>query len=572
MDGEHSATFDPLNNTLAAISTRLTDFRPQRYDRILLSHALQVNLEGLDRFGIKPVNGRFASDHYGLSASLRYQDLSAAVAASETPFEKTQDVEITTIYDGTDLDQFLVSYLPSEENTTQRVEAINILHHILKSDPRLSNLLLVPLGSHAMGTYFVDSDIDTLAIGSLSSKAFFETAINRLKLISAPNFGDSHYGLRAVHIVNSLVPIIEASVNGIKFDIQYCQAPELLQRYNISSTEQPQIEHLVFDSTIISKLSPTSLRPLNTYRDTLSILRSIPDLQSYRTAHRFLALSLKSRGLYSAKFGYLGGIHLSLMLHHLLKSLPSEQKDTVSSPASLVRTFFAYYAAFDWAAGIVADNSIAWHRTYRRSPREPVVILALHSPTARSNVAGSCTRLSAMTIGEEFKAAANKLEPGEEGWQWCLRPYEEVADEFLRSWGAFVRVKVDVWDITKEGREKARKIVGGIESKMTLLMVYLGKIAGYGLRARVWPGRFKVVYDEADENVLSGYYLVGISAREEGVSAEQKKVLQGKILIAARNFESELRASAVLNDVSNVWVEVEVVPRKKVREMRAVPD
>jgi hypothetical protein len=153
-----------------------------------------------------------------------------------------------------------------------------------------------------------------------------------------------------------------------------------------------------------------------------------------------------------------------------------------------------------------------------------------------------------------------------------LRGKDEVAGEFLRSWGAFVRVKVDVWDIKKIGREKAREVVGGVESKMTLLMVALGKIAGFGLKARVWPGRFRPSEDEVDDTSIGGYYLVGVSAKEDGVSVEQKKVLQGKVLSAARNFESELRASATLKDVQNVWVEVDVVSKKKIAEMALVLD
>lgn len=230
-----------------------------------------------------------------------------------------------------------------------------------------------------------------------------------------------------------------------------------------------------------------------------------------------------------------------------------------------------YFADFDWASSAVDDPGVAWHRTYRRSPREPVVILALHAPTARPNVAGSCTRLSVLAIAEEFKVATEKLDGGE-GWKWCLREMDEVAGEFLRSWGAFVRVKVDLWDIKKTGWDKAREVVGGVESKMTLLMVALGKIAGFGLRARVWPGRFRPSEDEADNTSISGSYLVGVSAKEDGVSVEQKKVLQGKVLSAARNLESELRTSATLKDIQNVWVEVDVVSKKKIAEMALVLD
>jgi len=250
------------------------------------------------------------------------------------------------------------------------------------------------------------------------------------------------------------------------------------------------------------------------------------------------------------------------------------QQGIASSPASLVRTFFQYYAEFDWANRIVDDPEAVWHRTYVRSLREAVVILALSRPTARENVAESCTRLSARVIKEEFGLAKERLErDGEQGWKWCLRGRDEVVGEFLRSSGGFVRVKVDVWEIEdkKGGWEKAREGVGGIESRLTALMVGLGKIGGLGFRARLWPGRFKILGEEQDDSAVNGWYLVAVSAKE-GLSGEQKKELQAKVLGAARNFESELRVSALLKDVQNSWVEVDVVSKKKIAEIGLVLD
>jgi poly(A) polymerase Pap1 len=102
---------------------------------------------------------------------------------------------------------------------------------------------------------------------------------------------------------------------------------------------------LVFDTHLISTLSPSSLRPLNTYRDTAYLLNTLPRLDSYRASHRFISLYLKSRGLYSAKFGYLGGIHLSLLLNRVVKLIGLanlESSSTSSSPATIIRTFFTY--------------------------------------------------------------------------------------------------------------------------------------------------------------------------------------------------------------------------------------
>jgi hypothetical protein len=86
-----------------------------------------------------------------------------------------------------------------------------------------------------MDTYFPDSDVDVLAIGSVMPSVFFGFATIQLKKMHSDKEG-SNNGFKSVHFVNSLVSIIDVCVLGVKFDLQYCQAPELVQRY-VSSSE-----------------------------------------------------------------------------------------------------------------------------------------------------------------------------------------------------------------------------------------------------------------------------------------------------------------------------------------------
>jgi hypothetical protein len=81
-----------------------------------------------------------------------------------------------------------------------------------------------------MDTYFADSDVDILAIASVSPQVFFDFATEKLRALDKEDEREND-GFKGVHFVNSLVSIIEVNVVGIKFDIQYCQAPEILKRY-----------------------------------------------------------------------------------------------------------------------------------------------------------------------------------------------------------------------------------------------------------------------------------------------------------------------------------------------------
>jgi uncharacterized protein (UPF0248 family) len=353
-------------------------------------------------------------------------------------------------------------------------------------------------------------------------------------------------------------------------------------RYHSTDSQGP-LEDLVLDKALISMLPPASLRPLNTYRDTAYLLTTIQGLSSYRTAHQFLSTYLKRRGLYSAKFGYLGGIHLSLMLNHVVKllipTMPFSGKGKAKvehapssftpTPASIVRTFFEYYANFDWTNGIVSDPRVSAKPA--RSIREPVFIQAIHTPTARLNVASSCTLLSAQTFTSEFKLAKEKLEQAD--WTWCLRPKDDCAADFISSFGAYVCITLDLWDVETVGNDRVREMTGGLESKITSLMVALGKIGG--LKGRVWPARFRQTTEPDPEGGeggldLRGYYLVGISAKEE-LEPDAKKLVTGKVLNAVRAFERTARELRGF-DEGNVWVEVELLPKNKISAMALALD
>jgi uncharacterized protein (UPF0248 family)/endonuclease/exonuclease/phosphatase family metal-dependent hydrolase len=552
-EGEEGATFDRLTNHLAATSESPVDNRPQRYDRILFKKGGSVAIENLENFGF-PTDGRRASDHYGTCVTLRIETpdnttTDAKIRDSDLSGKRSNTMEV--VEDSTDLRDLIEPYLPTQADREQRQEAISLLRQRLMSDKSMSDIVFAPLGSQCMDTYFPDSDIDLLVIGSVRPKVCFEFAATELR---APD-----NSFKGVHFVNSLVSIIEIHVMGIKFDLQYCQAAELVTRYH-SKGVSADLSTIVFDSQLISSLSPSSIRPLNTYRDTTYILHSVPDLPSYRIAHRYLSLYLKRRGLYSAKFGYLGGIHLSLMLNRILKLIDN---DCVISHATIVRMFFRYYAGFDWGQDNVTDPSLPSHRNVLRSPRDSILIYSIHTPTARPNVASSCTRLSAQTLTHEFNVAAEKLQLGD--WEWCLRP---AVSDFSNGFGAFIRVEVDVWNVDEIGGDKLREMIGSLESKFPRIMVSLGRVDGSD--GRIWPVRFRSKDVEKKEQ-FKGYYLIGVSACEEGIDDQKKRQFTSKVITAIGDFEEFVRGSEAFQG-GNVWIAMDLVPKRKILDSDLMTD
>ena len=231
--GEQGATFDRSTNPIAAQLDPPIDRNPQRYDRVLFLKGgkLSAERDGFEIFGFADEEGRVGSDHYGVRALLSVAGSESSPAASSRIALRNDAGSggrgIAVIEDDTDFSTLLQPYLPAANDVAQREMAIDLLQSTLSRGAGLENLILAPLGSYLMNTYFANSDVDVLGIGSVSPAKFFEFAGRELRNLDSGN-GENFKG---VHFVNSLVSIVEVNVLGIKFDLQYCQAEELVRAY-----------------------------------------------------------------------------------------------------------------------------------------------------------------------------------------------------------------------------------------------------------------------------------------------------------------------------------------------------
>jgi endonuclease/exonuclease/phosphatase family metal-dependent hydrolase len=228
-EGEEGATFDRLTNPLASLSKVVVDNRPQRYDRVLFKRRTQIRPLHFEIFGQPNEDGTCWSDHYGICATLQIASIDDTNDVLKTTAGQNTGDKIKPVEDSTDLQPLINRYLPTDIDRKQREDALALLQQTLSQNKNVADLILAPLGSYCMETYFTDSDIDVLAIASVSLQVFFDFATEQLRALDTGEEGDDG-GFKGVHFVNSLVSIIEVNVLGIKFDVQYCQAPELVKR------------------------------------------------------------------------------------------------------------------------------------------------------------------------------------------------------------------------------------------------------------------------------------------------------------------------------------------------------
>jgi endonuclease/exonuclease/phosphatase family metal-dependent hydrolase len=238
-EGEEGATFDPRNNLLAAASFGTSNGRPQRYDRIFVRSEDCLKISRCNTFGLpEDVDGAqvVASDHSGIRSTLEVMKIKISCEA-ELDTIRQHEVErkraSSTLSSHMDLTSSLTSggMFPTDEEVQQRATALSLLKEVILGVPDdiISTtsevpMIIVPVGSYALGVWTSESDIDCLCIGTISSKTFFKLARQRLNKAHDK-------GVRVLRKVEaSTGTMLELSVNGIYMDLQYCPAASVIER------------------------------------------------------------------------------------------------------------------------------------------------------------------------------------------------------------------------------------------------------------------------------------------------------------------------------------------------------
>ncbi|KAH7401380.1 hypothetical protein BKA66DRAFT_450322 [Pyrenochaeta sp. MPI-SDFR-AT-0127] len=573
-EGEEGATFDPRNNALAAVTSGTSNNRAQRYDRILLRPQDTLRVVHFNHFGLpEDVDGTqvVASDHCGVRTTFRVLDGTTESATDNQDAAMQPKVEhikaSTGLLDLSTLTRTLVSHgmFPSDEESSQRQIAFALLRQVVlnASDDDHSTfseipLVIVPVGSFALGVWTSESDIDCLCIGTISSKTFFKLA--RQRLLKAES-----QGVRILRKVEANTgTMLEISVHGIPMDLQYCPATRVIERWT-------EFRNLSADDPIFN-MSMLSLRKLKPYRDLLYVQRTVPSLSTYRLAYRCIKLWAIQRGIYSSKFGYLGGIHITLMLSWVCKRI-SHDSGLVSA-ADLIASFFHHYARFAWATDMVYDAFFNKNKPrYHRSAREPMVILGFHAPN--SNVAHTATLPGLQTLLKEFKIAEERLSEPSITWEsFFAAPDHSTtvlglphgAADFLRTHGNYIKIDINFWGRTLA---KGKSLVGWVESRCLSLVVDIHK-ALPDLNVRIWPARFtdSDTIGSPNNNDYHGCYLIGLSRDASHATPNSKndkqleRQLLGKVL---DKFLNQLRTDEKNYDASTCWIDVSLARSSEVK-------
>ncbi|KAI0555315.1 hypothetical protein F4679DRAFT_578702 [Xylaria curta] len=578
-EGEQGATFDPTINDLAAeIVGSGFNNRPQRYDRILVKGE-DFYVTGFTTFGrrqghlhesttgntdesedISRNRLSYASDHWGVRCSLRINRPGDSVS-SENASKFSVPVHVRLALDSLDdvpelkncLDELRI--FPSEADVMRRKAALELLKGVVIENDAVTTrgkptFVLVPVGSYGLGVWTASSDIDCLCIGPISAKTFFTLVIQRIRKAE-------DRGIKLRRRVNAHSgTMLELEVLDVKMDLQYCPS-------TIIADTWPHAMRLPATDPVFA-LPTQTLAKLKPVRDMYYILRTIPDYAAFRTAYYFIKHWAKKRGIYSAKFGLLSGIQISILLSRVCKLL-SQDGRLVALP-SILTTFFHHYANFDWNAQLVFDPFFHKQLRYVRAAREPMAILGFHPPSL--NTALNASLPSVRTISDEFKRADTLLSHEGMTWNAFLGTTQEGSVEFLARFKTFIKIDAQFWGISLA---KGSGFVGWLESRCIMLLVDLNRRLP-NIHARIWPARFINEDVSEDETDYQGYYLIGLDkwegSNEEPMSRDDMKTALSSLHAALQKFEGQIRGDEKYFDSNTSWMSASLANRSELGALR----
>ncbi|KAI3329217.1 DUF455 domain-containing protein [Xylariaceae sp. AK1471] len=577
-EGEQGATFDPTVNYLAAeIVGNGFNNRPQRYDRILVKGD-DFHVTGFNMFGRRPgylheatmtnVSDSedasrnkisYASDHWGVRCSLKINRTGDGTS-SEVASKFSEPVHLnpapSSLDDVSELKGCLdvLGVFPSETDVAKRKEAFELLKDVvLEKDDATARgkpaFVLVPVGSYGLGVWTASSDIDCLCIGPISSKTFFSLATQRIRRAE-------HRGVMLRRRVNAHSgTMLELEVLDVKMDLQYCPSSIIAETWPHAMKLPPTDPVFALPTQTLAKLKPA--------RDMYYIRRTIPDYAAFRTAYHLIRQWAKQRGIYSAKFGLLSGIQISVLLSRVCKLLSHEGR-SVPLP-SILTTFFNHYANFDWSAKLAFDPFFHKQLRYVRTGREPMAILGFHPPVL--NTALNASLPSVRTISNEFKRADTLL--SQEGMTWTkFMSASRESTEFLAAFKTFIKIDTQFWGISLA---KGSGFVGWLESRCVMLLVDLNRRVP-NIHARIWPARFVDEDTSEDETDYQGYYLIGIDKWEgsngKTMSRDDMKTALGSLHAALQKFEGQIREDEKYFDPNTSWMSASLINRSELGAMR----
>ncbi|XP_062415561.1 poly(A) polymerase type 3-like [Pungitius pungitius] len=252
------------------------------------------------------------------------------------------------------------------------------------------------IGSYYLGVDSKNDDIDALCVGPrfIERNHFFTSFFEKLKVQKEVE------DIRTIQ--GTLVPVITMSYKEIKIDLLFAS----VYRNNIPGNMD------LLSNTFLKTSSIQCIRSLNGYRVTREILRSVPNVQSFKLVLRAIRLWAKRRDIYSSMLGFLGGVSWAILVARICQLYPN------ATASTLVNKFFKVYSMWKWPVPIELKRPVDYNLNLpvwdsRVNPSNRCDVMPIITPTyPQQNTA--------------FNVSASTLAVWREEIEWGLAVTEDI--------------------------------------------------------------------------------------------------------------------------------------------------
>ncbi|KAL4148729.1 hypothetical protein QTP88_002898 [Uroleucon formosanum] len=444
--------------------------------------------------------------------------------------------------------------ITTDEDLSQRLEVLSMLNNLAKEWIREVSMernlpeitaenvggLVCTFGSYRLGVYHKGADIDAIIIvpRHITRTDYFATFYNKLKENPSIN------NVRAVE--EAFVPVIKMIIQGIEIDMLFARLA-LKEVHEDTDLQQDDL---------LRNLNPKCVRSLNGCRVTDSILRLVPNRESFKKTLIAIKLWAKRHRVYSNALGYLGGVSWAMLVARVCQLYPN------AAPATLIHKFFLIFSKWQWPQPVLLKPSYfmdlgypVWDPRVNMADRNhvmPIITPVYPQQNSTFNVSHSTLAI----IQDEFKTSLDimgEILTGESSWSKIFQP-----SKFFTKYRYFLAITVFA-----NCDEELLEWRGLVESRLRFLPTSLEEIECVQ-RSHLNPDQFILPYEKS-QGRPSSVWFVGLE-----ISKSNGTVVQLDFSTHIRDFCLLVKSRAHNIFKAGMDIQVNHLKRKDLKDY--VPD
>ncbi|KAF0731985.1 hypothetical protein Ae201684P_020729 [Aphanomyces euteiches] len=301
-------------------------------------------------------------------------------------------------------------------------------------------------GSYRMGINDPSSDIDTVAVAPwhVSQDDFFGSFVEMLR--ACPEVRS------LAPVTNAFVPLVTLVYDNVAIDILFARLP----LSSVLTTQDIDSDY------ILSGVDAASMKSLNAPRVSTLVLCLVPRRSVFRTVLRAVRFWARSRGIYSSKLGYLGGVSWAILVAFVCQIYPTDDCGTV------LTRFFQVISEWSWPQPVVLNvlydaelGFESWDprsNIYDRTHIMPIITPAYPPMNSAVQVSHSTFTIMYEELWRARYIAENATgsDSNDESWQALFQPtnffiryntylaltYSAATVEHMCVWSKFVQSRI----------------------------------------------------------------------------------------------------------------------------------